>query len=397
MANLVELREQRVKLVQEARQMLDIAESEKRSLTAEEEQRYEKIMSDVDALAKQIEREERLSNIENQLKVKSAKVLKPEPEDAEERNSNVSGEYQEAFWKQFRYGKNVLDSAEYRALSIGSDSAGGYLVPNEFERRLLDGLQDVNVMRGLATVINTSSGDRYIPVVASHGTAQWTGENESYHDSEDTFTQVLLSAHKATRIIKVSEELLNDSAFDIESYLVNEFARSFGVLEEEAFVNGDGNGKPRGVLLDADVGVNATAAAAITADELIDLYHSLKRIYRRSASWLMSDNTVKLIRKLKDNQDNYLWQPGLQAGEPDRILGRPVVVSNAVPDVAANARSIAFGDFSHYWIADRRGRVFQRLGELYAANGQVGFRAYERVDGRLTLPETVKVLVQAGS
>ena len=138
----------------------------------------------------------------------------------------------------------------------------------------------------------------------------------------------------------------------------------------------------------------AASATAITADELIDLCYALKSPYRRKAVWLMNDATVKAIRKLKDNQGQYLWQPSLAAGTPDTILNRPVYTTSFAPTIAAGAKSVAFGDFSYYWIADREVRSFKRLNELFAANGQVGFIGSQRVDGKLVLPEAIKVLAQ---
>ena len=202
-------------------------------------------------------------------------------------------------------------------------------------------------------------------------------------------------------MIKVSEELLNDSVFDLESYIAREFARRIGTKEEEAFFTGDGTGKPLGILAasgGAETGVTAASATAVTADELMDLFYSLKSPYRKNAVWILNDSTIKAIRKLKDNNGQYLWQPSLVAGTPDTILGRPVKTSTYMPAIAAGAKTIAFGDFSYYWIADRQGRFFKRLNELYAANGQVGFLGSQRVDGKMILPEAVKVLVQkAGS
>ena len=201
-------------------------------------------------------------------------------------------------------------------------------------------------------------------------------------------------------MIKVSEELLNDSVFDLESYIAKEFARRIGAKEEEAFFTGDGSGKPLGILAaagGAETGVTAASSTAVTADELMDLFYSLKSPYRRNAVWVLNDSTIKAIRKLKDNNGQYLWQPSLVAGTPDTILGRPVKTSAYMPAIAAGAKTIAFGDFSYYWIADRQGRSFKRLNELYAANGQVGFLGSQRVDGKMILPEAVKVLAQKAS
>jgi len=249
-------------------------------------------------------------------------------------------------------------------------------------------------------VIQTSSGDRKIPVVATKGTASWIDEEGAYTESDDSFGQVSIGAYKLGTMIKVSEELLNDSVFDLESYISREFARRIGAKEEEAFFTGDGSGKPLGILAasgGAETGITAASATAITADELIDLFYSLKSPYRRNAVWVLNDSTIKAVRKLKDGSGQYLWQPSLTAGTPDTILGRPVRTSAYMPAIAASAKTIAFGDFSYYWIADRQGRSFKRLNELYAANGQVGFLASQRVDGKIILPEAVKVLVQKAS
>ena len=238
-------------------------------------------------------------------------------------------------------------------------------------------------------------------MVASKGTASWIDEEGAYTESDDSFGQVSIGAYKLGTMIKVSEELLNDSVFDLESYIAREFARRIGTKEEEAFFTGDGTGKPLGILAasgGAETGVTAASATAVTADELIDLFYSLKSPYRKNAVWVLNDSTIKAIRKLKDNNGQYLWQPSLVAGTPDTILGRPVKTSAYMPAIAAGAKTIAFGDFSYYWIADRQGRSFKRLNELYAANGQVGFLGSQRVDGKMILPEAVKVLVQkAGS
>lgn len=283
------------------------------------------------------------------------------------------------------------------ALQVGTDSEGGYLVPDEFERTLVEALEEQNIFRVLAHVIQTSSGDRKIPVVASKGTASWVDEEGAIPESDDSFGQVSIGAYKLGTMIKVSEELLNDSVFDLESYISREFARRIGNKEEEAFFTGDGKGKPLGVLADtggAEVGVTAAAAGAFTADEVFDLFYSLKAPYRKSAVFLMNDASVKALRKLKDSNGQYLWQPSLTAATPDTLMGRPVYTSAFMPGLAAGAKSILFGDLSYYWVADRQGRSFRRLGELYAPTGQVGFLATQRVDGKLVLAEAVKVLQQ---
>ncbi len=259
--------------------------------------------------------------------------------------------------------------------------------------------EEENIFRQLATVIQTSSGDRKIPIVTSKGEAVWMDEEEAYSLSDDVFGQASLSAYKVGTAIKISEELLNDSAFDLPSYIAKEFARRVGAKEEEAFFVGDGKGKPTGIFADAggaEDGVT-TSGAAITFDDIMELFYSLKSPYRKKAVWVMNDTTVKALRKLKDNTGNYIWNPSVQAGVPDMILNRPYYTSSYVPTLEAGSKAIAFGDFKYYWIGDRQGRTFKRLNEVFAMNGQVGFIASQRVDGRLILPEAVKTLTIKGT
>ena len=253
------------------------------------------------------------------------------------------------------------------------------------------------MFRKLAKIIQTSSGDRKIPVVVTKGTAAWLDEGEEFDESDSVFGQTSIGAYKLGTMIKVSDELLNDSVFNLESYISTEFARRIGAKEEEAFLVGDAEGKPTGIFNatgGAQLGITAGSATAITADEVIDLVYSLKAPYRKNAVFLMNDATVKAIRKLKDGQGQYLWQPSLTAGTPDTLLNRPVYTSAYAPIIEAGAKTIAFGDFGYYWIADRQGRSFKRLNELFATTGQVGFLASQRVDGKLILPEAVKTLQQ---
>jgi HK97 family phage major capsid protein len=207
-----------------------------------------------------------------------------------------------------------------------------------------------------------------------------------------TFTQKTIDAYKLTDLIRISIELLQDSMFNLEHYIADEFARAFGVAEEEAFCVGTGVGQPTGIFTEQGGTVGTTAGANITTDNLIDLIYALKSPYRRNAVFLMRDITVSTIRKLKDANGQYLWQPSVQAGEPDKLLGYRLYTSPYVPVVASGALPIAFGDFNHYWIADRMGRTVQRLNELYAGNGQVGFIATERVDGKVILAEGIQLL-----
>lgn len=285
-------------------------------------------------------------------------------------------------------------------LSEGVDANGGYLVPEEYDHRLIDILDEENVMRKLGTRI-TTSGEHKINIAATKPAAAWIEEGDALTFGDATFDQIILDAHKLHVAIKVTEELLYDNAFNLENYIMQQFGKALANAEEDAFINGTGTGQPLGILAatgGADVGVMAKSATAITADEIIDLIYSLKRPYRKSAAFLLNDQTLAAIRKLKDNYGQYLWQPSLQAGEPDRILGYAAYTSPYFPAVAAGKAAVAFGDFSYYNIGDRGTRSFAELKELFAGNGMVGFVAKERVDGKLVLPEAIKLLkMKAGS
>ena len=400
MSKILELREKRAKAWDAAKQFLDAKRGADGMLSEEDTATYDKMEQDVMNLGKEIERLERQAAIDAELSKATSTPLTGKPgakmgKDETEKTGRASDEYKGSFWNAMRV-KAPMPSV-LNALQEGTDSEGGYLVPDEFERTLVEALEEENVFRTLAHVIKTSSGDRKIPVVASKGTASWVDEEGAYTESDDAFSQVSIGAYKLGTMIKVSEELLADSVFDLEAYISKEFARRIGAREEESFFNGDGKGKPLGILAakdGAEVGVTAASATAITADEVIDLFYSLKAPYRKNAVWVLHDATVKQIRKLKDSTGQYLWQPSLVAGTPDTILGRPVKTSAFMPTAAAGAKTIAFGDFKYYWIADRQGRTFKKLSELYAANGQVGFMGTQRVDGQLILPEAIKVLQQ---
>lgn len=395
---ITELREKRAKTWGAMESFLASQRNEKGVLSAEDDATYARMEQELEDLTREIKRMERKDAIEAELNKPVAvpltgKPMSPKAED--EKEGRASNTYKKSFWNAMR--DKSARPAVMDALKIGSDAEGGYLVPDEYEKTLVEGLEEENIFRKIATVISTSSGDRKIPVVATKGTASWVDEEGAIPESDDAFGQVSIGAYKLGTLIKVSEELLNDSVFDLESYISKEFARRIGAREEDAFFNGDGIGKPVGIFNatgGAEVGVNAASATAITADELIDLFYSLKAPYRKNAVWVINDATVKAIRKLKDNNGNYLWQPALTANTPDTILGRPVFTSSYVPTIAAGAKTIAFGDFSYYWVADRQSRSFKRLSELYAATGQVGFMATQRVDGKLILPEAIKVLAQ---
>ena len=393
MSKLLEMRRKRAEVWEKAKAFLDERTGENGVMSAEDSQQYERMEQEVVDLGHAIDRMERAEQMDREMDQPVRPPLASRPErNAGGRSGRASEEYRQAFWNMLRNRGELFQVRN--ALQIGADSEGGFLCPDEYEHTLVQALTEENQLRSLCTVIRTESGDRKIPIVASHGTASWVEEEGQIPESDDAFGQISIGAHKVATMIKVSDELLQDSVFDVEGYIASEFARRIGAAEEDAFINGNGTAKPTGLLHSAngaEVGVTA-AGAAITADEIIDLIHSVKSVYRKKAVFLLNDSTVKALRKLKDGSGQYLWQPGLKEGQPDQLLNYRLVTSAYMPEVASGAKPVLFGDFSSYWIADRQGRSFQRLNELYAATGQIGFRATQRVDGRLVQGEGLKCL-----
>ena len=300
-------------------------------------------------------------------------------------------EYRSAFWAAQT--RQPLTDAQTRVLSSGVADKGGYLVPEEFQTTIVEKLAEKSYIRNLATV-SMSSSTTNIPVEGVDGANGWIDENGAYPESDPSISQVIMKAYKTGRIIKVSEELLADSFTSIESYIAGKFVKSTVKAEESAFVAGDGVGKPKGFLLDATLGKTAASNAAITADEIIDLWGSLDEDYAGEAHWMMNRNTLVALMKLKDGNGDYLVNKGLN-GAPSTLLGRPIVINKNMPDIGSATKPIAFGDFSYYFIKDRKVMEMKRLDEKYADYGQVGFRIDKRVDGKLVVSEAINYLQMA--
>lgn len=392
MNKILELREKRAKAWEAAKAFLDTKRSDSGLLSVEDTATYDKMEADVVALGKEIERLERQAALD-------AELNKPINTPITGRPGTSSGEEPKTGRASEAYRKAMLDALRCNfkrvsnVLEEGVDANGGYLVPDEYDRRLIDGLTEANIMRSLATTI-TTSGEHKINIAATKPAASWIEEGGALTFGDATFSQILLDAHKLHVAIKVTEELLYDNAFNLEGYILDQFAKALGNAEEDAFLNGDGEGKPLGIFAatgGAQVGVT-TAGQTIVADEVINLVYSLKRPYRKNAVFITNDQTLSIIRKLKDDSAAYIWQPSYQAGEPDRLLGYPVYTSPYVPTLASEKPVVAFGDFSYYNIGDRGTRSFSELKELFAGNGMVGFVAKERVDGKLVLPEAIQVM-----
>ena len=397
---ITEMREKRNKLVGMMDTFLDTHTTDKGTLSAEDDKTYKDMETEVAQLTDSIHRMERREEIEAELSKPTSKPLTGKPMKADGDNAAKTGrasdEYKKALLQTMRTNFRQISNV----LQEGIDPQGGYLVPDEYDKRLIDILTEENVMRTLGTNI-TTSGEHKINIAATKPAAAWIEEGGTLTFGDATFDQIILDAHKLHVAIKVTEELLYDNAFNLENYILTQFGKALSNAEEDAFINGTGVGQPLGILAEtggAQVGVTSASSTKVTADEIINLVYSLKRPYRKNAVFLANDVCVAELRKLKDNNGQYLWQPSLQAGEPDRVLGYKVYTSPYFPVPTAGGTAVAFGDFSYYNIGDRGTRSFAELKELFAGNGMIGFVAKERVDGKLVLPEAIKLLqMKSGS
>lgn len=394
MSKILELRNKRAQLWEQTKNFLEEHRGENGLVDAAAVEQYERMGREVQDLGAEIERLEQQAQIDAQLSAPTTRPVtnKPGVQKKEPAAGTASDEYSTAFWDMMRARG---DYAQIRnALSIGTDTEGGYTVPDEFERQLVQALEENNIFRQMAHVIHTSSGTRKIPIAQDDGEASWIDEGEQIPEDDVSFGQTTLSAYKLGTMIKVSNELLNDSAFDIAGYIAERFGVRMGNAEENAFINGDGIDKPLGLLDEAGAKVGVTAAAedAVTFDEIFKLYYSLKAPYRRQAQFLCNEALVLQLMTIKDKNDNYIWKPSLDIAKPDTILGRPLRTSMYMPLPQAGKKALAFGDYKYYWVADRKARTFRRLNELYARTDQVGFLTTQRVDGKLILPDAVQCL-----
>ncbi len=390
---LQELIAKRAEVWEQAKAFVDSHQKDNGTLSADDTATYEKMENEITDLTAAIDRARRAEEREAELNAPVNTPLTAKPQMgkmAEEKTGRASDEYKAAMLtalrSNFRQVSNVLQE--------GVDADGGYLVPEEYDKRLIDVLDEENIMRTLGTKI-TTSGEHKINVAATKPAAAWIEEGEALTFGDATFDQMIMDAHKLHVAIKITEELLYDNAFGLENYIITQFGKALANAEEDAFLNGDGTGKPTGLFhptKGGQIGVTTEKTGVIKADEIIDLVYSLKRPYRKNASFLVNDSTLATIRKLKDGNGVYMWQPALTAGEPDRLFGYPIHTSQFAPEIEAGKPILAFGDYKYYNIGDRGTRSFQELRELFAGNGMIGYVAKERVDGILVLPEAVKIL-----
>lgn len=298
-------------------------------------------------------------------------------------------------------GKSGMEPANRKALSSLSDPEGGVLVPEDFRAELIRKRRDLTQIRANATVIETMSGSVGFPVFDYDGDAEWTAESSQIAEEDVTnaFGKTTFTPHKLARILRIPNELLEDSIINVESLMTDHFAMRFAEIEENAYINGDGVNKPLGLL---QAGLNENEATdtggTFQADDLFDMVYDIRAVYRANSSWFMHRNAVRRVRKLKDNDGQYLWQPALTAGEPSTLLGYPLLESEFFPDNVDSGSQgdplMIFGNMSFYWIVDRVDMSVQRLVERYAEFDQVGYKMRQRVDGAPTMKDPFQVMVR---
>lgn len=382
---IMELREKRNKALDAAKAFLESHRTDKGVLSVEDDATYTKMEADIDALTNEIHRLERQEQREAEMSMPINTPLTSKPSGNmahDKKTGRASDAYKDgmltALRTNFRQVSNVLQE--------GVDADGGYLVPEEYDSRLIRVLEGENIMRKLGHKI-TTSGDHKINIASTEPAAAWIEEGGALQFSDAKFAQILLDAHKLHVAIKVTEELLYDNAFNLENYIIEEFGKALSNAEEDAFLNGTGVGQPLGLFTATGGGTVYKTVTKLTADDIMNLVYALKRPYRKNSAFIMNDQIIATIRTFKDGNGAYMWQPSYQAGEPDKLLGYPVYTSPFAPEDA-----ISFGDYSYYNIGDRGTRSFKQLTELFAGNGMIGFVAKERVDGKLILPEAVQIL-----
>ena len=387
--NIREMMEKRATLVAEARKLLDLAEGEKRELTAEERAQYDKTFDEARALGDKIQREQELREEERRL----AEAGRLEPEGKKE---NPEERKLQAF-RNFLVNGNA---AEYRALANDSDASGGYLhAAEQFVARLIKGLDNQVFVRKYATILPVTGSDTLgVPTLtADPADPTWTTEIAGpSEDATMAFGRRSLQPEQLSKLIKISMKLLRTSALPIENLVADRLAYKFAVAQENAFLNGNGEGQPLGIFTASNDGIPTTrdvstgnSDTALTADGLINAKFALKAQYRNGCRWIFHRDAVKMLSKLKDGEGQYLWRPGMLMNEPDMLLGHPVDESEYVPNTFTTTLYVgALCNWSNYWIAELQGVELQRLVELYAGTSQIGFIGRMYADGAPVLAES---------
>jgi HK97 family phage major capsid protein len=398
MKTIKQLREERASLVEKMQALLNGANAEGRAMNTEEEAQWNKMDNDVNALGSQIQKLERQEELNREM------AQRQEANNQTESRTTDRAELERRAVLNFlTKGMNGLDAeersiiVEKRAQGTGTAAAGGVLVPTTLANQIIDSMKAFGGVRQVANVLSTAGGGALNFPTSDQTTVKGAiiAENSQVADQDMTLGSITINGFTYTsKIIKVSNELLQDSAFNLEAYIREKIAERIGRATEEHFTTGTGSGQPQGVVTGSAKGADA-AMSAITSDNLVDLIHSVNSAYRISASWMLNDTSVKAIKKLKDSNGLPLWQPSMQAGTPDTLLGYRYVVNDEMASIGASAKSVLYGDFSKYLIRDVQGIFIQRLSERYADFNQTAFLAFSRHDGKLLDSGAIKHLLHA--
>jgi len=395
------LHEARLRAWNEIRAISDAAATEGRDFTAEDEAAWSKGNADIEAIDSRLgallDAEKRTADIE-------AALAKYGPVEAPVAAAELTVEDELRALGRGEL-RSVVVPAERRDLTKGTSTAGGNTVPTSFFGQVWEHMIESSaILQAGATVINTASGENLeIPVTTAHSSGALISEGSTLTESDPAFAKRTLGAYKYGLSIQVSNELVSDTGFDLLGYLARQAGRAVGNALGTDLVTGNASSKPSGIVQTASTGVTGAttgASGTFTADELIDLYHSVISPYRASTScaWMMRDATLARVRKLKDSQNQYLWQPSLQVGAPDILLGKPVYTDPNVAAVATSAKSVIFGDISAYYVRIAGGVRFERSDDFAFQSDLVTFRAVVRGDGILAdQTGAVKVFVGAAS
>lgn len=400
--DLNEMRNKRGSLVKQCRDLLGVASAANRDLNVEEQTKYDTMFSDQEKISGQIKREESLREIERSQENSTRRTAPVLNADAEGRSQDPEKRYSEivrpvlAKWLGRRDADITGD--ERRALQADLDVSGGYLkAPMQFVRELIKAVDNQLFIRQLATKHTLTESDSLgAPSLdADPADAEWTGEiNDAAEDSSMSFGRRELKPHPVKKLLKVSNKLLR-LAPDAENLVRERLAYKVAVPQENAFLNGNGANQPLGVFTASALGISTgrdmatdNTATAIKAENLINTKYSLKGQYWGKAQWVASREFFKRVSKLTDSQGQFLWQPGLVAGQPDRLLSFPTNMSEYAPSTFTSGLYVAcLGDFSKYWIADVLAMEIKRLDELYAKSSQTGFVVEMHSDGMPVLEE----------
>ena len=347
------------------------------------------LKSQVDTLSREVQD---LSEMKNRMEHLETRLSRPALEPGKRNNDPAARERKEITLRYLRFGENALSADEVKLLSVDSDPQGGYWVSPEMSHQIVEQVFETSPMRNVATVETISTDALEIPEDLGEADVGWTSETGVRTETATPTIGVRrIPVHEIYAMPKATQQLLDDARVNVEDWLARKIALRMGNTENTAFINGDGTDKPRDILTypagTANPGqvrqVNSGHASQLTADGLRTMFYALKTPYIKNAQWLMARPTIEAIAKLKDGGGDYLWEPGLKAGEPQRLLGHPVERMEDMPAVAANSLSIAFGDWKQaYTIVDRAGvRV---LRDPFSAKPFVLFYTTKRTGGDVT-------------